>query len=114
MNRRVGCGEHFYFLKRMGNFPGGPVVKTPSICCRGSRFNPWSGNYGPASCPERQKSMGGTLGSFCIEEPRSSLGVNRRPLVAMMGTGCHGRGKPRAWETKVGASARAQLRDDQG
>ena len=27
-----------------GNFPGGPVVKTPSSQCRGPRFDPWSGN----------------------------------------------------------------------
>ena len=84
------------------------MAKTPRIRCRESRFNPWWENYGPACCPERQKSMGETLGSFCIEGPRSGLGVNRRPLVAMMRTGCHGTGKPRAaWETKVGAIARA-------
>ena len=26
------------------DFPGGPVVKTPSFQCRGHGFNPWSGN----------------------------------------------------------------------
>ena len=26
------------------DFPGGPVVKTPSFQCRGPRFDPWSGN----------------------------------------------------------------------
>ena len=26
------------------DFPGGPVVKTPSCQCRGHRFNSWSGN----------------------------------------------------------------------
>ena len=27
-----------------GNFPGGPVAKTPHSQCSGPRFNPWSGN----------------------------------------------------------------------
>ena len=26
------------------DFPGGPVVKTPSFHCRGLGFDPWSGN----------------------------------------------------------------------
>jgi len=24
-----------------GDFPGGPVVKTPCFYCRGHRFDPW-------------------------------------------------------------------------
>ena len=28
----------------MRDFPGGPVVKTPRVHCRGHGFNPWSGN----------------------------------------------------------------------
>ena len=28
----------------VGDFPGGPVAKTPSSQCRGLRFNPWLGN----------------------------------------------------------------------
>ena len=27
-----------------GDFPDGPVVKTPRFQCRGSGFDPWSGN----------------------------------------------------------------------
>ena len=27
-----------------GDFPGGPVVKTPHSQCRGPRYNSWSGN----------------------------------------------------------------------
>ena len=27
-----------------GDFPGGPGAKTPCSQCKGSRFNPWSGN----------------------------------------------------------------------
>ena len=27
-----------------GDFPGGPVVKTPCFQCRGHRFDSWSGN----------------------------------------------------------------------
>ena len=30
--------------ERQGDFPGGPVVKTPHSQCRGPRFDPWSGN----------------------------------------------------------------------
>ena len=34
------------FLKVLKNweFPGGPVVRTPSFHCRGYGFDPWSGN----------------------------------------------------------------------
>ena len=28
----------------LGDFPSGPVAKTPCSQCGGSRFNPWSGN----------------------------------------------------------------------
>ena len=28
----------------VGDFPGGPVVKTPLFQCRGRGFDPWSGN----------------------------------------------------------------------
>ena len=28
-----------------GDFPGGPVVKTPCFHCRGPRFHPWSGKF---------------------------------------------------------------------
>ena len=28
----------------LGEFPGGPVIRTPHFPCRGHRFNPWSGN----------------------------------------------------------------------
>ena len=28
----------------LGDFPGGPVVKTPHFQCRGHRFNPWWGD----------------------------------------------------------------------
>ena len=27
-----------------GDFPGGPVAKTPCSQCRGPGFDPWSGN----------------------------------------------------------------------
>ena len=29
---------------RRRDFPGGPVARTPYSQCRGSGFNPWSGN----------------------------------------------------------------------
>ena len=31
----------------MGDFLGGPVAKTPRSQCRGSGFDPWSGNWIP-------------------------------------------------------------------
>ena len=31
-------------------FPGGPVVGTLCFHSQGCGFNPWSGNYNPASC----------------------------------------------------------------
>ena len=40
------------------DFPGGPVVKTPSSQCRGHRFDPWSGNKDLACCmvwPKKKK-----------------------------------------------------------
>ena len=30
-----------------GNFPGGPVAKTPHLQCRGCGFDPWSGKQDP-------------------------------------------------------------------
>ena len=33
---------NIFFLKWvLGDFPGGPVVKTPPFQCRGREFNPW-------------------------------------------------------------------------
>ena len=32
---------------RLGDFPGGPVVKTPYFQCRGRKFDPWSGTKMP-------------------------------------------------------------------
>ena len=40
-------------LKR--DFPGSPVVKTPSLHCRGHRFDPWSGNKNPTCHKARKK-----------------------------------------------------------
>ena len=34
----------FCHLKTCGNFPGGPVVKTPRFQCRGYGFDPCSGS----------------------------------------------------------------------
>ena len=31
----------------LGNFPGGPMAKTPHSQCRGPGFDPWSGNQVP-------------------------------------------------------------------
>ena len=31
-------------LKKIKDFPGGPVVRIPHFQCRGHKFDPWSGN----------------------------------------------------------------------
>ena len=36
-----------YLKVTKGDFPGGPVVKTPCFQCRGCRFHPWSGTRIP-------------------------------------------------------------------
>ena len=42
--------EKCYYLNMVlkndltGDFPGGPVAKTPHYQCRGPGFHPWSGN----------------------------------------------------------------------
>ena len=33
------------YLRKMPNFPGGPVVKILHFHCRGHGFNPWSGKF---------------------------------------------------------------------
>ena len=35
--------------KRLGEFPGGPVVRTPRFHCCGGGFNLWLGNEDPTS-----------------------------------------------------------------
>ena len=39
------------------DFPGCPVAKTPNSQCRGSRFNPWSGNEIPHAATKTQHSQ---------------------------------------------------------
>ena len=39
----------------LGDFPGGPVVKTLSLQCKGCGFDPWLGNKDPAYCLVWQK-----------------------------------------------------------
>ena len=48
-----------YLFRKMlhfGGFPGGPALKMLHFHCRGSRFDPWSGNKNPTSCMADQKS----------------------------------------------------------
>ena len=37
----------------LGEFPRGPVVRTPCFHFRGQGFNPWSGKKDPAGCAWR-------------------------------------------------------------
>ena len=41
-------------MKSPGYFPGGPVAKTPCSPCRGTGFDPWSGNKIPHAATKRQ------------------------------------------------------------
>ena len=49
---RVWVGKYFHLTLAYptsresgeGDFPGGPVAKTPCSQCRGPGFDPWSGN----------------------------------------------------------------------
>ena len=40
----------FYKETNKVDFPGGPMVETLHVHCRGCRFNPWSWNWDPTSC----------------------------------------------------------------
>ena len=37
-------GDRIKKKKKIKDFPGHPLVKTPHFQCRGYRFDPWSGN----------------------------------------------------------------------
>ena len=37
-------------ISGLGDFPGGPVVKTPYFHCRRHGLDPWLGNYDPICC----------------------------------------------------------------
>ena len=43
-------GQKICFKKKLWDFPGGPVVKTPRFHCRGHRFDPWSPSQGSSTC----------------------------------------------------------------
>ena len=42
-----GVAAAFLLKPQERDFPGGSMAKTPCLPCRGSKFNPWSGNYDP-------------------------------------------------------------------
>ena len=45
-----------YVEKPFGDFPGGLVVKTPHLPCRGHRFDPWSGKcHRPCGAAKKKK-----------------------------------------------------------
>ena len=41
----------------LGDFPGGPVIKTPRSQCRGHRSGPWLGNYDLTCCKKKKKDL---------------------------------------------------------
>ena len=88
-----------------GEFPGGPVVRTPCFHCREHRFNPWSGNYNPANWDVWPKKN--ISNSITFRRPKCSAPQQWRACVdrmswggklgrALMGT--LGWGSPEWWE----------------
>ena len=51
---RNKVGERRQSKQRSRDVPGGPLVKTPCIQCRGPGFNPWSGNQIPYAATKTQ------------------------------------------------------------
>ena len=81
----LGIRINLYFKRDSGDFPGGPVAKTPSLQCRRLRFNPWSGNQIPYAAT---KSLHAT-----VKYPSCPSWAS---LVAQMV-----KGLPTKWETWV-------------
>ena len=68
-----------------GEFPGGPVVRTPCFHCREHRFNPWSGNYNPANCDVWPKKN--RRNSITFSRPKCSAPQQWRGCVDRMSWG---------------------------
>ena len=53
-------------LRNDWDFPGGPVVKTPSFHCRGRGFNPWWGTKIPKAvrCSQKKKTQNKMIRNF--------------------------------------------------
>ena len=73
-------------LKRnSGDLPGSPGVETPRFQCRGSRFDPWSGNSEPtchvAQQKKKNKNKTGAQPSprkgYCCRDPHPYPGAAR-------------------------------------
>ena len=47
--RHQGSPLFLFLITKIRDFPGSPAVKTPHFQCRGHGFDPWSGNWDPAS-----------------------------------------------------------------
>ena len=56
-------------ITSLGDFPGGPVVKTPCLQCKGHRFDPWLGNLKVTFLEEWLKLLEGL-------SPTTSCSVN--------------------------------------
>ena len=80
-NMIIHCG-----LKKckIRDFPGGPVPKTPCSQCRGSRFDPWSGNYIPHVATKTQHSQINVLFFFFKVNKKSTIDSLGTPLIVML------------------------------
>ena len=57
------------------DFPGGPVVKTSCIHCRGHRLGPWSGTKDPTCCLAQEKLTNKRLQSNMGQKSNNCLCV---------------------------------------
>ena len=71
--RGGGSSKELYKNAWSGDFPDGPVVKTPLLECKGQGFNPWSGNEDPCMLRgvaklKKKKQKQNWNGAFLLNE----------------------------------------------
>lgn len=70
------------------DFPGGPVVRTPSFRCRGCRIDPWLGNYDPTcSATKANKQKNTVMPLANCRCPSAPLKPPHAPLCPFLSTG---------------------------
>ena len=83
----------------LGDFPGGPVIKTPHFHCRGPGFHPWSGNQNPTYHMAQQrkkkerkkkKDWGSSPGSALpLGQSLNTFWLGFFIKIPMTSSGCH-------------------------
>ena len=89
----VGPSSHPFhsFRKHLGDFPGGPVDKTPLSQCRGPGFHVWSGSEIPYACngkqadPQRRRKIPpATIKARRSQRKNKSLSEKVKVFVAVL------------------------------